>query len=159
MKSQRVGINKRQTGVALVVGLVMLLVVTLIAVAGMSSSTMHETMSANAQNINRTFQAAESSVGALTGVLTGGDVSLLQTALSNGEGVMTGTTAFDIDDEDISSDYAVTYLGEVAVTSGSSMDANESTTLLKGYRFELQGTATIAAVNARTRIFKGVEYH
>lgn len=159
MSVHRLHRGKRQSGVALVIGLVMLLVITLIAVAGMSSSTMHEKMSANAQNINRTFQAAESAVGALTGVLTGGDTSLLQTAMAAGKGIKTNTTPFDIEVVEISSDYAVTYLGEVAVTSGSSMDANESTTLLKGYRFELQGTAEIAAVSARTRIFKGVEYH
>lgn len=159
MKKRLVLTEKKQSGVALVVGLVMLLVITLITVAGMNSSTMHETMSANAQKVNKTFQAAESAVGAINGILSGGNIAPLQTALTAGRGVQTGLTSFSVSDPDVTANYAVTYLGEVAVTSGSSMDANESTTLLKGYRFELQGTAQITGANARTRIYKGIEYH
>lgn len=150
---------KKQSGVALIIGMVMLLVVTLIALAGMNSASMHESMSANAQNTNRTFQAAESAVGALTGILSGGDISSLQEALNLGEGGHSAVTTFTISDPHLDSNYQVTYLGEVIVTSGSSMDANESSTLLKGYRFELQGVASVEDANAQTTIFKGIEYH
>lgn len=145
-----------QRGVALVIGLVMLLVITLIAVSGMNSSMMQERMAANAQNINRVFQAAESAVGAITGELTGGDTSTLQTALTAGE---SGKASFSVSDPDITASYQVIYQGEVAVATGSSMDGDSASTTLKAYRFGLRGVASIDSVKARKQITQGIEYH
>lgn len=55
---------QRERGAALVVGLILLLVMTVLAVASMSSSTMGLQMTANAQSANNAFQAAEQGISA-----------------------------------------------------------------------------------------------
>jgi type IV pilus assembly protein PilX len=52
----------RQQGAALVVGLVLLIVLTILAVSGVFTSTMELRMVRNAQNQERAFQAAEVAV-------------------------------------------------------------------------------------------------
>jgi hypothetical protein len=49
----------RQRGVALVISLVMLVVLTLLAIAGMSGSTLELTMADNTQQRENAFEAAE----------------------------------------------------------------------------------------------------
>lgn len=56
-------VTNRQAGAVLVISLVLLLVLTLIGVAGMNSSTMQERMAANAQNSNRAFQGRKAVSG------------------------------------------------------------------------------------------------
>ena len=51
-----------QHGVALVVSLVLLVVLTLLAVVGMGSSTLELTMAGNAQHQENAFEAAEAAV-------------------------------------------------------------------------------------------------
>ena len=53
---------KRQQGAALIVGLVMMMVLTVLAVSTMNSSTMELTMATNNQERNNAFQAAESTI-------------------------------------------------------------------------------------------------
>ena len=77
----------RQSGAVLVISLVILLVITLIGVAGMNTSVMQERMAANAQNANRAFQAAESSVGALLEQLYDSDLSMLRDAMQDVDGL------------------------------------------------------------------------
>jgi type IV pilus assembly protein PilX len=55
--------------------------------------------------------------------------------------------------------YQARYLGEVIISSGSSLDGNESSVALDGYRYELSGTATMAGTGATSTIFKGIEYY
>jgi type IV pilus assembly protein PilX len=50
----------RQRGAALVVGLLLLVVLTLLAVTGMSTATMELAMAGNTQHSNRAFEAASS---------------------------------------------------------------------------------------------------
>ncbi|HET8692290.1 MAG TPA: PilX N-terminal domain-containing pilus assembly protein, partial [Steroidobacteraceae bacterium] len=50
---------RRQQGAALVIGLVLLLVLTILAVSGVFTSTMELRMVGNTQNQERAFQAAE----------------------------------------------------------------------------------------------------
>ncbi len=54
--------NHRQQGAALVVGLILLLVLTLLAVSGMNTSTLEMTMASNAQFSENAFQAAETGI-------------------------------------------------------------------------------------------------
>ncbi|MGH8242991.1 MAG: PilX N-terminal domain-containing pilus assembly protein, partial [Steroidobacteraceae bacterium] len=49
----------RQNGAALVIGLVLLVVLTILAVSGVFGATMEMRMAANAQLQERAFQAAE----------------------------------------------------------------------------------------------------
>ncbi len=63
-----------QTGVALVVSLLFLLVVTIISIAATSNSTLGLKMSSNLQEGYRSFQAAEAGVYAVLGLVgTGND--------------------------------------------------------------------------------------
>lgn len=149
----------KQRGAVLVISLVILLVITLIGVAGMSGSVMQERMAANAQNSNRAFQAAESSVGALLNQLYSNNLDTLRDAMKDAND-LSGEQNFVVDaGEGINGAFEARYLGEIIITSGSSMDADESSTLLKGYRYELRGTATMDNTGASSTIFKGIEYY
>jgi type IV pilus assembly protein PilX len=53
---------RRQSGVALVVGLLLLLVLTILAISGMTTATLELQMAGNEQYQERAFQAAEAGV-------------------------------------------------------------------------------------------------
>lgn len=53
---------KAQSGVVLIVALIMLLLLTLIATVGMQNTTLEEVMAGNMRNQNLVFQAAESAL-------------------------------------------------------------------------------------------------
>jgi type IV pilus assembly protein PilX len=53
---------RRQVGAALVVGLVLLAIITLLAVAGVNSASLELTLASNAQYRERAFQAAETGI-------------------------------------------------------------------------------------------------
>jgi len=59
MTSKTIKMNGKQHGAALVVGLVLLVVVTVLAVSGMNSATTELAMARNDQNYENAFQAAE----------------------------------------------------------------------------------------------------
>jgi type IV pilus assembly protein PilX len=54
--------SRRQQGAALVTGLIMLLVLTVLAVSGMNTSTLELTMAGNVQYQQNAFQAAETGI-------------------------------------------------------------------------------------------------
>jgi len=56
------GTLKNQSGVVLVISLVMLLLLTLIGITGMNSTTLEEKMAGNMRDRNIAFQAAESAL-------------------------------------------------------------------------------------------------
>ncbi len=149
--------RQAQQGVVLIISLVILLVITLIAVSGMNTSLMQEKMAANAQNGSRVFQAAESAVGSLAAELSTGVTTNLEEAMTKADKFSTATS-YSIGDTKLSSNYQTRYLGEVIITEGNSIDADESGVQLKSYRFELIGTARMDATQAYSRIFQGIEY-
>jgi type IV pilus assembly protein PilX len=51
--------RKKQTGAALVVGLILLMVITILAISGMNTATTELAMARNDQNYENAFQAAE----------------------------------------------------------------------------------------------------
>lgn len=63
---QRIALRteKKQRGVVLVVGLIMLLLMTLIGTTGMQSTSLQEKMAGNMRDRNLAFQAAESALAA-----------------------------------------------------------------------------------------------
>ena len=67
--------RQSQSGAALFVGLVLLLVMTVLGVSGMSTSTLELVMAGNAQAQQRAFQAAE----------TGIDIAIAQTVFTTTE--------------------------------------------------------------------------
>ncbi len=79
MKVSTTKINRprahRQRGAALIVGLLLLLVVTLLAVAGMNSASVEFVMAGNEQYRSRAFQAAEAGIeeSLVKGIFNPGD--------------------------------------------------------------------------------------
>lgn len=59
---RRVPTRSRQSGVVLIVALIMLLLLTLIGVTGMQTTNLEEKMAANAKEQNIAFQVAESAL-------------------------------------------------------------------------------------------------
>lgn len=63
--------QQRQTGVALITGLIFLVMLTLIAITAMQSTTLEERMAGNARSRDLAFQGAEAAVRAAEVVLSG----------------------------------------------------------------------------------------
>jgi type IV pilus assembly protein PilX len=149
---------RKQEGAALVVSLIILLVMTLIGVSSMSTSLLQEKMASNAQSSNITFQAAESAVGMLVrDIVEAGDQSDLNEAMGAANGIGS-LNVVDLEDPRVSTSYQVTYLGVVTLSSGGSLDADESSTTLQAQRFDVASTASIDATGAQTVIKQGIEY-
>ncbi len=83
----QIKLPQRQTGAALVVGLVLLVVVTVLAISGMNTATTELAMARNDQNYENAFQAAE----------TGLEEALSQGAFStlNNVNIVTNINATD----------------------------------------------------------------
>ena len=60
-------ILKKQDGAALVVGLILLVVITILAISGMNTATTELAMARNDQNIENAFQAAETGLAVALG--------------------------------------------------------------------------------------------
>lgn len=63
--------QRRQTGVALITGLIFLVMLTLITITAMQSTTLEERMAGNARSRDVAFQGAEAAVRAAEVVLSG----------------------------------------------------------------------------------------
>ena len=59
---------KKQGGAALIVGLILLVVITVLAISGMNTATTELAMARNDQNYENAFQAAETGLAALLGL-------------------------------------------------------------------------------------------
>lgn len=59
--------RRNQNGAALVIGLLLLVVITVLAVSGMNTATTELTMARNDQNFENAFQAAETGLAAALG--------------------------------------------------------------------------------------------
>ena len=147
-----------QQGAVLIVSLIILVVMTLIGVASMSTSLLQEKMAYNAQNTNTTFQAAESAF------------SILDTRMRNGVGDLDQTmgqlgsqgpvVTYDVANPEIDASFQLTYLGTISVSRfTNSLDADESSTKLNSHRFELAATGTMLSSTTQTVVRQGVEYH
>lgn len=152
--------NRKQEGAALVVGLLLLLLITFLAVASMNNANVQERMAANSQNVNLAFQAAESAVDNQIQLVMGGDTSNLATARSQ-FGLTTPawpTDTYDAGDSDITTNVEIRSMGDMTLSSGNSIDADESSVRLTGARFEMRSVSTIAGSGARVSIVQGLEY-
>jgi len=74
--------SKKQSGVVLVISLVMLLLLTLIGLTGMQTTTLEEKMAGNSKDRNIAFQAAESTLLEAEGVI------LTKPAYNNNNGLL-----------------------------------------------------------------------
>ena len=64
----------RQTGAALITGLIFMVVLTLVAMAGMRTTLMEQRMATNARNRDMAFQAAEAALREGIALLRGGTI-------------------------------------------------------------------------------------
>ncbi len=88
--------NNKQQGAALVVGLILLVVITILAISGMSTATTELAMARNDQNYENAFQAAETGLELLLGqgqfnTLAGASI----TQIINTHDEVTATIAFE----------------------------------------------------------------
>ncbi|MGD9339290.1 MAG: hypothetical protein C0629_13890 [Chromatiales bacterium] len=94
-----VTLQTRQQGAALVVGLVLLLVLTVLGVSGMNTATLEWTMATNDQYSENAFQAAETGIDrALAGgnFTTQGTVTSPLTVLPN-QSTFVSETSFELE--------------------------------------------------------------
>ena len=91
-------LNNKQHGAALVVGLILLVVITVLAISGMNTATTELAMARNDQNFENAFQAAETGLeNALSlGVFTPGAVVNLQQNV-NANDAVSSTIEFEDD--------------------------------------------------------------
>jgi type IV pilus assembly protein PilX len=80
---------RSQAGAALVVGLMLLVVITLLAIAGMNTSTLELQMAGNVQFRQNAFQAAETGLAVVRGDITkriiDGVISVPVTTMTSGQ--------------------------------------------------------------------------
>jgi len=141
--------GKKQEGAVLAIGLLMLLIITFVAVSGMETSIMSDRMAANAQSVNRVFQAAEVSV--VMAIETGDLVEsalvlcgVLDEDLPNGW----PTETFDMDENNASATVILSCRGKHM--TGESLNGPMAT-----YQIEINGAATLTDSNAEKNLVAG----
>ena len=90
--------SKKQRGTALIVSLLILLVLTILGVAAMSTTTMEEKMAGNSRKIDLAFQSAESALrDAQTDPAIKNDLTTFDSTCTNGLCLpsVTGTPVWD----------------------------------------------------------------
>lgn len=105
----RAGLRARQNGAALVVGLILLLVLTLLAVTGMNTASTELVMAGNEQYRQNAFQAAETGIENALAVLrtvpqTGGPVTTAATRVTgsaNPDDQYSNTSTYEGEDKNV----------------------------------------------------------
>ncbi|MGE0030219.1 MAG: PilX N-terminal domain-containing pilus assembly protein [Steroidobacteraceae bacterium] len=117
----------RQQGAALVVGLILLLVLTILAVSGVFTSTMELRMVRNTQTQERSFQAAEVAV----------EDALANPVLSTSSTFTQATTAVPNSPGDTYS-YQLQFVGQTPL--GTGMTGFSIGTAFQSYHFQVDAT-------------------
>ena len=90
-------VRSRQSGAALVVGLILMLVMTVLGVSGMNTATLELMMASNAQSQQQAFQAAETGIDI---AISQGNFSTLASSVvaptAIGDGVTEAETTFQL---------------------------------------------------------------
>lgn len=119
----------RQGGAALVVGLILLLVLTILAVSGVVTSTLELRMAGNTQLQERSFQAAEVAV----------EDALANPLLSTSVGVVQAPIAVPNSPDDRYA-YQLQFVGETPV--GTGLTGYSLGTGFTAYHFQVDATGT-----------------
>ena len=150
-----------QSGVVLVISLLLLLVITLISISGLTDGAIQEKMAANAQQSNQVFQNAEGAVAHALVIINGlPNVAGSSTALSN---AIEDPNPVPIPNTELSSELmtvSVTYTYQAynGLKPGISLNADENEMMIGETRFKLEGHATMASSGAVSVISKGISY-
>lgn len=169
------GVRVAERGMALIMGLMLLLVITILGIATMRGTMMQERMSASNQQQAITFQGAETAIRtvmdelrAVTPPPAGVTQSLLITALNNGTAPTSAqlattlrtadTTSLDtasgVITNGTTSTATLTY-ANTTISAGSSMGIGSSGSVLN-YNFVIDATSTQANTNAASRHQQGI---
>jgi type IV pilus assembly protein PilX len=134
--------DQRQQGAALVVGLILLLVLTILAVSGVFTSTMELRMVRNTQSQERAFQAAEVAI----------EDALANPVLSTSAGFSQGATAVPNSAPDTYT-YQLQFVGQTPL--GTGMTGYSIGSAFQSYHFQVQaaGTGPDSAVADHTQSF------
>lgn len=123
------GIGSRQGGAALIVGLILLLVLTILAVSGVMTSSLELRMVRNTQSQERAFQSAEAAVeDALANSLLSTSVPVIQAAMANPNSV------------DDRYQYQLQFVGQTPL--GTGMSGFSIGTSFTAYHFQVDATGT-----------------
>ena len=146
-------LKKRQSGAVLAVSLILLLIMTMIGISAMSTTTLQETFSANAQHKATSFQAAESvikttwAVPIMGNAIGGVNVIIAPTnafnSINNSNGGTPITTA-------VNSTAAVQYCGQVIGSFKTEMNARQGASIEAEHAFDVCGQATVTLANAQS---------
>lgn len=131
----------RQHGMALVVCLVFLLILTILGVNSMTTSSQEERMASNTQSQMGTFQSAES---AISETMTNGATFVTAAVTPSG----------------VTSSYTLSGHTVATVTKpdgGLQIMLNQSIGSLGGLPFAIEATASSAGTGARTRNTQGIQ--
>jgi type IV pilus assembly protein PilX len=139
MKRQPHTPQRRQQGAALVIGLILLMILTLLAISGMNTSSTELMMAGNEQFRQNAAQASAAGVEQA--------MPLLSTVPQTSTPVVVGPTAMPNSTSDFYSTSSV-YRGETAFVTGSSVGK------YVGFHYEITSTG-IGARNARTVTTQG----
>ncbi len=118
---------QRQQGAALVVGLILLVVLTILAVSGVFTSTMELRMVRNTQSQERAFQAAEVAI----------EDALANPVLSTSATFIQGSTAVPNSPPDLYS-YQLRFVGQTPLGTGTT--GYSIGTAFQSYHFEIVAT-------------------
>lgn len=154
----------RQQGLALVVSLVLLVAMTIIGVATLSSTRLNEKISGNAQQKAISFEAAESAIAtmwdaqSLIGTLEQIPDGIFNNPLPVVPPGLDDQLSADFDQSngfgvsvDIDAAVTVQYCGEMSLPAGTGTSADESQVQMSGVVFDVVGTASIAGSKARSQ--------
>jgi len=149
--------------VALVISLVLLMAMTILGVATLSSTRLNEKITSNAQQKSIAFEVAESAIasvwdkGYLTNALTAGPANSANNPVAvQAPDADTGLAAdFDVKNGsgntvvDVEGELTVQYCGEVAPI-GSDLNADESVTTFVYQLIDVNSVVQIANTNTRS---------
>jgi Tfp pilus assembly protein PilX len=128
----------RQRGASLIIGLVLLLVLSVLAVSTMSSATLGLTMTSNAQYGENAFQLADTAIDLS---FTGGGLQLPLTAVADPGGLQIGTFT------------AASVFQETTAAKGSSQGLGAGTFQACHFRITANGTGPRGATATHVQEF------
>lgn len=152
--------HRNQKGAVLIVGLLILLLTTLVALGSMQNSNLQEKMATNAQESNRAFQAAESASDEfLTNAFDDGNKTFLTLAINEylKDGSNWPTTNVSSHDNDITSNLEFKMVSDRATFScnSRSLNSDENKPSIDCYSMEMKSAATISGSKANVSIVQG----
>ena len=160
-------LRKSQNGAVLVVALILLLVLTILGVSTMTTTSMEERMAANAQEMSRAMQAADSGINRAFRWVDTANITAPQ--VSGSPLLSYGATGSG---QDAGAYYVARYLGATAppISAGNNNQTFGVTSGLQAYYFDIQSTggnratqtagltSGLAASNTSTVIVNGGMY-